>query len=130
VAPPRGPYNRKVANMKRTLMALALTLASTICCSPQPAGNPASTARTSSQNTEPKRSAALVDINSATSAELMALPGIGQAYSARIIKGRPYRAKNELVQKDVLPQSVYEKVKDLIIARQPPDAKRAGPAPK
>ncbi|WP_375453389.1 helix-hairpin-helix domain-containing protein [uncultured Methylobacterium sp.] len=61
---------------------------------------------------------ALIDLNSATSAELDALPGIGAARAAAIIKGRPYKGKDELVSKKVLPQSVYDGIKDRIIARQ------------
>jgi competence protein ComEA len=59
-----------------------------------------------------------LDINTATKKQLSALPGIGDARSDAIIKGRPYKGKDELVQKNIIPDSVYQGIKDKIIAKQ------------
>lgn len=61
---------------------------------------------------------AKVDINRATTEELMKLEGIGDARAKAIVKGRPYKGKDELVAKKIIPQGVYDKIKDEIIARQ------------
>ncbi len=60
-----------------------------------------------------------LDINTATPDQLKAFPGIGDAYAKRIIDGRPYTAKNQLITRGILPQATYNKIKDQIIASKP-----------
>ncbi len=95
-------------NLRRKFFAIALFFAMapvfSVAQTPKPSAAPA---------------AALLDINTATADQLKAFPGIGDAYSKRIIDGRPYTAKNQLVTRGILPQATYDKIKDKIIASHP-----------
>ncbi len=81
-------------------------------------GATATTTEKSSTEAGAAKTGEKLDINTATKDQLQALPGIGDAYSQKIIDNRPYRAKNELVSKKVIPQATYDKIKDQIVAHQ------------
>ena len=86
---------------------------------------------TATSPTSPAVKAEPLDINTATKDQLMSLDGIGEARSDVIIKGRPYKAKNELADKKIVPKNVYETIKDQIVAKQmaaQPPAKPTTPA--
>ena len=78
----------------------------------------ASQAGAASANAASTAKAKLLDINSATPEQLDALPGIGEAYAKKIVDGRPYKMKTDLVRRKIIPQATYDKIKDQIIAKQ------------
>lgn len=127
-------------NFRSHLAALALIgalagLSGPAFAQPQPATPPATKtapppAATTTTKPADTKAMDLLDINTATKQQLMTLDGIGEARSDAIIKGRPYRAKNELADKNVIPQAVYDKIKDRIIAKQVAQAPASGAAKK
>jgi competence protein ComEA len=112
----------------RTLAVLfMLSLFATGAFAQGGAGSKDAATKTASSDTSAKKTkkADLVDINAASKEELTALPGIGDAYSQKIIDGRPYNTKHDLVTRKIIPQATYDQVKDKIIAHRV-----AGAAPK
>jgi competence protein ComEA len=102
--------------MKITKWTVLLLTALALVAAPyqQPKSSKTKSSATSTSST----STNLIDINTASQDELKALPGIGDAYSAAIVKNRPYTNKRQLVSKKVIPQATYDKIADRVVAKQ------------
>jgi hypothetical protein len=119
--PKGGPMNRPISKLS-VVFALSILFVSTLAFGQAPKATTTTAAK-------PVQAAAeKLDINSATKEQLMKLPGIGEAFSQKIIDGRPYKAKNELTQKKIVPEATYARITDLIIATQPKAATATTPA--
>ncbi|MGC2326354.1 MAG: helix-hairpin-helix domain-containing protein [Candidatus Sulfotelmatobacter sp.] len=117
------PIEKKLlAQIAVLIFALSLLGSTSAAQTNEPGSKPEIAAASSSMQAGPAMTgpskADKLDINTATKDQLKSLPGIGAAYSQKIIDGRPYRTKLDLVHKKIIPQATYDKCKDLIIAKQ------------
>jgi DNA uptake protein ComE-like DNA-binding protein len=103
---------RRIALLLAIVFALSAGAAPALAQAPTQAKEPAAKSDKAAAKKEP------LDLNSASADDLKMLPGIGDAYAKKIVEGRPYKRKDELVQKKVVPQATYDKIKDQVVAKQ------------
>ncbi|HEV2057502.1 MAG TPA: helix-hairpin-helix domain-containing protein [Methylomirabilota bacterium] len=107
--------NRLIAVLAALLLAASLATAPDAYAQAKKDA-PAAAAKADAKKSDSKK--ALLDLNTASVDELKTLPGIGEAYSKKIIDNRPYQRKDQLVSKKIIPEQTYQGIKDQIIAKQ------------
>lgn len=105
--------------MKRSLVKLLFAFVVVTLLSVPLLGQEEQVPRPGKKTTATQTQASKLDLNTATKEQLEALPGIGKVYSQKIIAGRPFANKTQLVSKGIIPQATFDKIKDQIIAKQP-----------
>ena len=109
--------SRTAAILCAVIMASSLVFGQAPAPKAKPAKPPEATATKKETAAKPAAKPELVDLNSATKDQLMAVPGIGDTYADKIIAGRPYKSKAELKSKNIVPAATYSKIASHVIAK-------------